>query len=205
MKKLIILLTTLVLLSSCNMSRWCAKHNPPQISTYDSISTHTNTNYRDTTAHVIIPNIINNNQVNVTLSDSVKTLKELIHYLQLQLVLHPNATTNDIIKTIGLNTEMSHLKTPFAESWAQVVNGKLNHKLEQGGDSLIILKNAIKEKTTEIYRLKQSNTVTQVHYLTKMDNFFVVCGYILCSIVGLFVLWIILKFLIKVNIPFLKI
>ncbi len=110
----------------------------------DSVNQKQTTKFEDTTAKFHIQGQMVQAESKVALPDSINKLSRLIQYLQLQLALKGDKHDFHIITGL-LNSDESYLKCPYAESWAQVVNGVLKHRLEQTDTTIDIrLKNAIR-------------------------------------------------------------
>jgi hypothetical protein len=128
MKHLIILTALILTFSSCITQRRCNQKFPPQTSTITE--TITETVYRDTIIYIQLPP---------------------------EIITSPGDTVY-INKVTGLQySDRSILRTSFALSWAQVVNGVLRHELQQN-DTLIsrAIQDAVKEKSITVETVKEA-------------------------------------------------
>ena len=135
MKNLILLLTLILLTSSCVTQKRCNRKFPPQTTIETKIVTQVE--YRDTIVYVTIP------------ADTVFSPGDTVY----------------IDNNTGLTySERSELNTDFARSWAQVVNGILLHELIQKESEIEQkIKDAIKEHSTHTETVKE--TVREVNVL----------------------------------------
>ncbi len=158
--KYLVIILSILLLSGCNAKRWCSKRFPPETKT--EIKIVEKEVIRDTTVYV---------------------------YLQADTVFQKDTIT--VYETPdGYQTTLSMLDLEYSYSTAQVINGRLDHKLFQK-ETLIeqTIKNAIKEnsthtviETTEVREVVKDNFWTRLYRIYFWSTIALIAGYVAAKI-----------------------
>lgn len=99
---------------------------------------------------------------------------------------------------VSVSDSSSYLETTFAESWASLSNGKLNHRL-RNKDGVVPVKVSIpfRVRVQEETKYQHDIVIERVNYITPMQGFWIILAKILSAILVLVILLFYVKHKIK--------
>ncbi len=116
--------------------------------------------------------------------DSISFIEKTIYRDTIIFVHVPYESKTDTVLTDSLNSAYSTLTTSLAWSSAYFSNGRLIHFLQQNDSILAIkLKDAIKENSTSVVKIKEIIKVEEINKLSSWQNFQIYSAWILAAVI----------------------